>query len=255
MTSSGVQRSLDKVEALRKTPLFSGLSDVILQKAASCSIVKQLNAGEVLFSEHDKAMAMYVVVDGELRSVRQNSKGREQVLSTERAGAVLAVAPIFNDGRFYSTTIADTPAHVLCIRSHDVQALCKEHAELLWALCSVFAHKLRKFAELIETLALRNVDQRVAQYLLNICEERGKHVGAASQIELTMTHSELASRIGSTREVVCRALGHLERQGLIQTVRTKHLNIPDVHELRRYAGIQDSSDEQRPEPELSSDIA
>ncbi len=247
-------KPFDKIAALQNARIFSGLSDSILQEIASLATVRHLKPEEVLFSENDEAEALYVVADGALRSVRQNAKGREQVLSTEHAGALLAASPVFNGGRFYSTCIADTASRVLRLQSQDVRNLCHRHPDLLWALVTMFALRLRQYAELIETLALRNVDQRVAQHLLSVCQERGLMRESSCVIEVEMTHAEIASRIGSTREVVCRGLAHLERQGLIQVQRGRRFTIPDMPALRKFAGVTDPEDALMI-AELSSEIA
>lgn len=255
MSAAKPQQTIDKVAALRRTELFGSVSDALIAEAASRAFMRQFHAGEVLFSEHDEATGLYIVVEGELRSVRQNSKGREQVLSTERPGAVLAATPVFNGGKFYSTTIADTAAAVLCIPTQDMHALCHEHPELLWAVTRIFAHKVRHYAELIETLALRNVDQRVAQHVLTRCQEQGTTDGDTCVVELTMTQAELASRVGSTREVVCRSLAHLEGHGLIQSQGTRRLKVLSMRALSKFAGGEQQLDDPRLISELSTDIA
>jgi CRP/FNR family transcriptional regulator len=253
--SATAQKSFDRIESLRKADLFTGLPDAVLGKAADEAVARRLNVGEILCSEHDEASGVYIIVQGRLRSVRQNVQGREQVLSTEGPGAVLAAVPVFNGGKFYSTVIAETVSDVLCIEKRAMHELCREHTELLWNLARVLAHKVRHYAELIETLALRNVDQRVAQYLLTICQERGERNGKACVLELKMTQSELASRVGSTREVICRALAHLEKSGLIQTQGPRLVTILDIHALSRFAGTEATLDEPRLVSELSSEVA
>jgi CRP-like cAMP-binding protein len=246
---------LDRISALRQTELLATVSEPILAELASRAIIRHLRAGEILFSEDDEASGLYIVAAGELRSVRRNAKGREQVLSTEGPGAVLAAVPVFAGGRFYMTMIAGTRSTVLCIDSKEILNLCNQHTELLWALTRLFARRLRHYAELIEILALRNVDQRVAQYIYNICQEIGITDSDARTIELKMTQSEMASRIGSTREVVCRALAHLQARGLIHMEGTRVLRIPSATALSKFAGGEQDLEEPRVVAEISTEIA
>lgn len=178
MAEARALKTTDKTAVLRKTELFGNLEDELLRKIGNLATTRQLTRGQVLFSEHEEGSGLYVVAEGELRSVRQDVEGREQVLSTERPGAVLALAPVFNGGKFYSTMVADVASEVLCIQTRDVHELCQQHAELLWNVACVMSHRVRHYAELIETLALRNVDQRLARYLSIICRQQGIHVEA-----------------------------------------------------------------------------
>lgn len=255
MTAARSDNSFDKAEAVRKTKLFDGLSPEAVESIANRAYSRHLTAGQVLFSEHEQASVLYIVIRGRVRSIRQSTGGREQVLSWEEAGAVLALAPVFNGGLFYSTMIADTDADVLCITRNDMRAFCQEHSQVFWSVTKFFSHKIRHLAELVEMLALRNVDQRVAQYLLSTCQERGVSKENSCVVDLPVTQTELASRVGSTREVVCRALGRLEEDGLIQMTGSRHLTVPDLSALRRFAGVHQPLEQARHVSELSSDVA
>ncbi len=246
---------VDKIAALRKTELFGKLSDDLLRKIAGCATTRQLSSGQVLFSENEEALGLYVIAVGELRSIRQNLGGREQVLSTERAGAVLAAVPVFNGGNFFNTMIADTRAQVLCIEKSHMHELCREHTELLWNLARVLAHKVRHLAELVETLALRNVEQRVAEHLLTAARERGVRVGDGCVVELRLTRTQIASRLGSTREVVSRAFAHLHKSGLIQMQGRRLVTVPDMRALSAFAGAKPDAGPPHLISELSSEIA
>lgn len=254
MPTNGVQ-TVDKIACLRSTGLFGNLSDGVLKNIAAHAVARRLEAGQILCSEYDEASGLYVVARGQLRSVRQDSEGREQVLSTEHAGAILAMVPVFNGGNFYSTIIADIPSEVLCIDTRDMHEFCREHTEVFWSVAKALAHKVRHYAELIETLALRNVNQRVAQHILSTCQERGVYGDRSCVIELTMSQAELASRVGSTREVVCRAFGQLQQRGLIQMKGLRLLTVPDMQALSRFAGKEHQLDKPRLVSDLSSEMA
>lgn len=255
MAANQRQLSMDKVEALRRTDLFRALNDDLLHKIAGHAISRHLERGQVLFSEHDEALALYVVASGELRSIRQSHEGREQVLSTERAGAILALAPVFNSGKFYSTVIADSAAQVLCISREELRELCQEHMELFWHAARVLAHKVRHLASLVESLALRNVEQRVAQFVISIARERGLPEGNTCIVELKLTRSQIAARLGSAREVVSRALTHLDESGLIEIQGRRLVTIPDMRALSAFAGLERGADKTEIASEVASDVA
>ncbi len=255
MASDASSRGVDKVGVLHQTDLFSNLPDEILRKAASVAITRHLTRDQVLFSENDEASGLFIVASGELRSIRQNLDGREQVLSTERIGSVLAAVPVFNGGKYYSTIIADAKSDVLCIEKQQFHQLCHDHTELLWNLARVLAHKVRHCAELIESLALRNVEQRVAQHLLTIAAERGVPVGPGCLVELRLTRAEIASRVGSAREVVSRAFTHLQEAALIQMKGRRLVTVPDMQKLRAFAGAETSRKKPAMLSELSSEMA
>lgn len=254
MKSNGAASSTDKVVALRQSELFHSLPEPLLQKIAALTISRQLSRGQLLFSEHDEASGVYVVVRGEFRSIRQSVDGREQVLSTEHAGATLAAVPVFNGGNFHSTMIANTNSEVLCINKRDVYQLCREHTEILWNVARLLAHKVRHYAELVETLALRNVEQRLAQHLLTIAQQRGVGNGNSCTYEMTLTRAEIASRLGTVREVISRALTHLQETELIRLDGQRLVTIPNMQKMRQFAGTEHQLPAARMASDISSDL-
>jgi CRP-like cAMP-binding protein len=247
--------SIDKVAALRKSEVFRSLPEDLLYKVSALAVPRQLNRGQILFSEHDQASGVYVVVRGEFRSVRQSLDGREQVLSTERAGATLAAVAVFNDGKFYSTMIADAGAEVICIAKRDMFQLCREHPEILWRIAKLLADTVRHHAELIETLVFRNVEERLAQHLLTIARQRGVAVGDGCAFEMTLTRTEIAGRLGSVREVVSRAFTHLQETGLIRLDGQRLMTIPDMRALQQFAGAAHALPDGKLVSEISSELA
>lgn len=245
---------MNKVDALRRAELFRNLSYDLLEKVAALSAARHLARGQVLVSEHEEASGIYVIVQGEFRSVRQRPDGREQVLSTERVGAVIGVVPVFNGGNFYSTLIADTGSDVIFLKTRDVHDLCRDHSEMLWNLARALAHRVRHLAELVETLALRDVEQRLGQYLLTIGRERGVRVKGECVFELTLTRAEMASRIGSVREVVSRAFSHLVKRGLIRMQGRRLIIIGDMKALGQFAGAEPDAEGSNLASELPSDM-
>lgn len=224
------------LDALRQTDVFRDLPETVLQAIAPRTVTRHITRGTVLCSELEPASALYVICRGDLRMVRQNFEGREQVVSTERAGAVVGIVALFHGGNFYSTAIADTDCELLCIAKAEFEHLCREHTAILWNVSRILAQKVTSCAEVIENLALRNVDQRLAQHVLAVFHERGIRYENAGMLELALSRAEIASRIGSTREVVSRAFTHLEIAGLIKLRGRRIVSIPDVRALSSFAG-------------------
>lgn len=232
---SRTHQTPNKIAVLRSTQLFRDLPPGVLEALAACSHSQMLERETLLYSQNEEAEALFVVCHGELRLVRSNSQGREQVVSTQRSGGVLGLVPALDGGPSHSSAIADTRSEVLCISKRDFHEMCNRHPELLWNAVRELAGGLRRSFELVEDLALRSVDQRVAQHILAVCGESGLQSKNACEIQLTMSRAEIASRLASTREMVSRAFSHLEEAGLIQILRPRLLSIPDVSALLRFA--------------------
>jgi CRP/FNR family transcriptional regulator len=227
---------MDKVKALRGTALFGGLGDKELEAIARQATEHRLAPGEVLFVAGEEARGLYVIAEGSVRAFRESVEGREQVIHVERAGATIAEVPVFDGGPYPSTVSAEEPTVVLFIDKRDVRRLCAEHSEIALAALSVLAARLRGSAELIEALSLREVDQRLARFILEEARSRGVRSDSGLTVELVLTNQQIAARIGSVREVTSRSLARLQQNGLI-LLEARRVTVPDEQALAIYADV------------------
>jgi len=224
----------ETVAALARTALFGGLAPQELRLLARYAVIRRLSRGDVLFVVHEEAQGMFVIVSGSVRAFRMNSDGREQVLHVERAGATLAEVPVFDDGPYPATASAEEDAVVIFIDKRDFRQFLLAHPHLALTALKIMAGRLRRHAELVESLSLREVGQRLAQLFLSEAADRGPLKAGRTKIELQLSHQQLAARVGSVREVVTRALARLQKEGLI-TLDGRTLVIVDRDRLAAYA--------------------
>lgn len=226
--------TMDKIAALRRTALFKELDEKTLGVLAERAVERRFQKDEVLFIAGEEALGLYVIIRGAVRAFRESTDGREQVIHVERAGATVAEVPVFDDGPYPSTVAAEEETTVLFIDKRDVRRLCLEHPEITLAALKVLAGRLRRCAELVEALSLREVGQRLARFLLAEARRKGERTEKGIVIKLTMTNQQIAARIGSVREVVSRAFTRLQHDGVI-VIEGRRLIVPDEETLEAFA--------------------
>ncbi len=225
----------DKIAALKSTPLFAELDEKTLAALAARAVERRYARDEILFIAGEEPLGLYVIVAGAVRAYRESVEGREQVIHVERAGATVAELPVFDDGAYPSTVAAEEETQVLFIDKRGVRRLSLEHPQIALAALKVLAGRLRRCAELVETLSLREVGQRLARFLLSEARTKGTRTDEGLQVELAHTNQQIAARVGSVREVVSRALTRLQLDGLVR-LEGRRLNIPDEKSLAAFAG-------------------
>jgi CRP/FNR family transcriptional regulator len=225
--------ALDKIDAIRKTPLFSGLSEAELHALSDRAVEQKLARGEILFLSGDPAKGLYVIVEGAVRAFRVGADGREQVIHVERAGATVGEVPVFDEGAYPSTVAGEEDGKLLFIGRDEVKRLCFDHPGIAWSALRVMARRLRNCASLVETLSLHDVDRRLARFLLEEARIRGSRRGAGMQLDFQMTHQQVAARIGTVREVVSRAFSRLQQAGLIR-IQSKAVVVENERKLASF---------------------
>jgi CRP/FNR family transcriptional regulator len=224
---------MEKVEALRRTPLFGELALPELQALADRAIEQKLGKGEILFLSGEAARGLYVIVEGAVRAFRVGADGREQIIHVEKAGATVGEVPAFDEGTYPSNAAGEEESILLFIPKTDVRRCILDHPVIALSALKVLARRIRNCAALVETLSLHDVDRRLAKLLLAEARARGARRGSGVEVEFSLTHQQVASRIGSVREVVSRAFGRLQQAGFVR-VESKTLLITDLERFTRY---------------------
>jgi CRP/FNR family transcriptional regulator len=98
---------------------------------------------------------------------------------------------------------------------------------------AVVGKLLRTLVQLIETVTFGSVRQRLARVLL----EAAKTDVAGAPTEIPLTHEELASRLGTVREVVSRNLARFQAEGMVKVVK-RQIVIADIDALRAEADTE-----------------
>ena len=209
----------DKITALRRTVLFGDLDEEALGELQDLTRERSMAPGEVLFLVGDEAAGLFVVVSGQIRAFRVNAQGREQTIHVERAGAILGEVPLFDDGPYPATALAEEPTRVLFLAKEDFLKFLLRHAAVALTALRLMAKRLRGHAELVDALALQQVGQRLARVLVEQAKATTSSDGNAEWASVTLSNEELAKRVGSVREVVSRTLARFELEGFVSQYR------------------------------------
>ena len=223
----------ERAEIFKKADLFAGLDDEAVSYLASRAKEKKLAKDEILFIAGEPSSGLFVIAEGSVRAFRSSPDGREQVIHIERAVTTVAEVTVFDEGSYPSTVAAEEPTRVFFLPKLDIREACIRHPQLALTAAKLLALRLRKCAELVETLSLREVGQRVARVLLEQATAKGVKDGSAA-FQQPLTHNQLAARIGTVREVVTRSFIRLQTLGLVE-INGKKVNIPDIAALAKYA--------------------
>lgn len=202
---------------LRATPLFAPLTDSELSAIASRAQVKNFGAAELLFSEGEACSGLHIIVSGRVRIFKSSRSGREHVLAIEGSGASIAELPVFDGGPFPASAATVEPATIIFLSRKDFRAACVENPELALKVLQVVGTRLRRLVGIIEELSFTSLRHRLLMWLLREAKSRGRQEGAGIVFDLGVTHQEIASQVGTVRELVSRNMARLQAQGLIQS--------------------------------------
>jgi CRP-like cAMP-binding protein len=222
------------IAALEHTLLFGCLPQRELADIAQHAKQLHLRKGEVLFISGEQAKGLFVVVSGTIRVFQQNAEGREQVMHVDTAGAVIGEVAVFDDGGYPASAVSERDAELLFIDKHDMHGFCAKYPPLALTALRLMAARVRRHAQLVEALSFQDVEQRLASFFVDQAEHAGTREEGRVTVHLALSNQEIASQIGSVRDVVSRTLARMKHDGLI-TMNGRTLIIPNLEALKAYA--------------------
>jgi CRP/FNR family transcriptional regulator, anaerobic regulatory protein len=183
-------------------------------------------ARTILFDENAPCQGFPLVLEGEVKVSRHASDGRSLELYRVVPGELCLVssASLFRSTPLAAQGISTRPTRLLLITPR-VFAQWLEAPEFRNAVLGLFAERMAELTGLIDAVAFQRLDQRLAACLLG----RGQ--------TLALTHQQLASELGTVREMVSRLLRRFEREGWVELAR-EHILIRDSRALRALADGQ-----------------
>ena len=203
-------------QILSKVAIFSGLASPEMEFLAPRVVPRTYSAGQIVFSEGDPCSGLYVVASGHVRIFKTSANGREQVLSIDGPGSSVAELPVFDGGNYPASVAAVDDATLLFVSKQDFQELCLAHPQVSLKVLRVVGSRLRRLVGIIEELSFTTVRHRLAALLLRLAKREGVKADGGIAITLPDNNQEIASQIGTVRELVSRNLSRLQAEGLIE---------------------------------------
>jgi CRP/FNR family transcriptional regulator, dissimilatory nitrate respiration regulator len=202
------------VNSLRQCKLFAGVPSEDLRNIATFTAVKLLSTGDYLFHEGDTSCGFFIVQKGAINVHRVNAAGKEQVIHVFRAGESFAEATLATDRGYPADARAVEPSQVLLVQKSGFLSLLQRHPELGLRMLNSMSFHLRELIEQIEDLTMKDVETRLANWLLKRCPNR--EVNEPVEIDLKTTKSVLAAEIGTVSETLSRTFAKMREQNLIE---------------------------------------
>ena len=218
------------IDLLRQCPLFAGLQEKDLQKIRAIATPRQFRKREVLFSDGGEAKGFYVILSGKVKLYKISPVGKELILHVVSAPDTFAEAALFLEGTYPAFAEALMDSQLLFFPKRNFIELIEKNPQLSINMIVSLSQYLKRFASLIEELSLKEVSSRIAKYLIDLSLKSSK-VGTtrfregkvSTEIELDLSKTQLASKLGTISETLSRTLAKMRAKKIIDVKKNRIL--------------------------------
>lgn len=216
---------------LTHNPPFSALNDAGRGEIARRAIHRTYEKGELFARQGEVWPYLLLVETGTIHALKESGEGRSLIVAAFEPGDIFWGLAFFHDESPMPVTLeSHTPCRLYLWSRESLLPALLGNGPALWELCRLMISRMERASEIIDEMVFQPVAARLARLLLD-------HFGeaAAGPVARDLTLDEMAARIGTTREMVCRVLYRFSDQNLIHITRTEFA-LNDTNALTKLAG-------------------
>jgi CRP-like cAMP-binding protein len=227
---------VDPVGILLQTPIFRDLSAPDVEELLPDLRQRSFVRGEVVWLEGDRADALYIVAEGQLKSFRVGRDGGEVILLLQSGIDVAGEVGLFHPSGVRQVSVgAMVPTRCLTLAKAPLLAFLTRHPAAMERMLERLSSVAVQAAYAFSGVAFDDIGRRVAVALLGLAREFGEQTpDQGVRIRLRLSQSTLAALVAASRENVNRALSTFVGTGAVSQ-RNGHFHLHDVVALEQAA--------------------
>lgn len=213
-------------------PIFHDLLPEEKESIMNSSNHKNFKKGEFIFTPGDSFDDLFVVNKGMVKVSKISALGKEQILRILKPGDFIGELSLFSKSVHNNTAEALEKTEICVIQGYKIREIILQKPEIAIKFLQKFSERIEQSEEMIEQIGLRDVEQRIANYLL-LEIEKNEIINNKGEYEITLPVSkgDLAALIGTTQETLSRKLSLFQDNGWIKQKGQRVIAVIDIDSL------------------------
>lgn len=210
-------RSVNAVfKLLQSNTIFQSLAKTELEEFAHLAIMRDYQKGKFICLQGESWPYLFIVAHGRIEALKESAEGRSLRITTIHPHDIFWGLTFFDEQLHMPVTLVSRElSRVYLWDREQCLPFFVRHGALTWEISRLMVKRMLLASDMVEELAFQPVASRLARLLLE------EYPAGQLPVERHLTLDEMAARIGSTREMVCRILYRFSTQGAIQINRTE----------------------------------
>jgi CRP/FNR family cyclic AMP-dependent transcriptional regulator len=217
---------MDTNDFLKTIELFNYLDENEIAAVTSRIKTKTVQKNTPVIIAGDTSSTLYIIKEGSVNVVARNEEGKEIVLSTLRTGDIFGELSLFDDKPRSADVVTVENSVLLSLYKADFLELLSQNPKIALQVIKYLCQRIRFTNGITQNLALMDVYERLRNFLYEMATPEADD---RLVIHKPMTQTEIASHIGSGREIISRILNELvegEYISIEKKIITIHKKLP-----------------------------
>lgn len=208
---------------LKRCELFARLSPDEAARLEQRSQIKHFARKGLIYLPNDRSDSVLLLAKGRVKIVNITPEGKQSILALIEPGEVFGELAVFAGGEREEFAEAMEPSTVVLLPADEVRRLIDLYPHLALGVTKLMGLRRRRIERRLKHLLFRSNRERLVHLLLELAEQYGCRGPDGVELTIKLSHHDLASIIGSTRESVTLVLGELAHEGILDVGRRKLL--------------------------------
>lgn len=229
----------EKIWYLKRCDLFERLTPAQKRRLEGSAVMRTFRRHEIIYFPTEPGQSVLVLAKGRVKIKALAPDGQETILAFIGDGELFGELALLDSEPRNEYAEAVEESLVLAIPREDILWLMAQRPDIALHITKLLGFRRRRIENRLRNILFRSTRERIVALILELVESHGKRVGTCWEIGLPLSHQELASLVGATRETVTLTLGRLQYEGFIEVKRRRIV----VRNRERLAAMADGSDD------------
>ncbi|MCI0458207.1 MAG: Crp/Fnr family transcriptional regulator [Gemmataceae bacterium] len=219
-----------KLWYLKRCDLFERLTPEQAERLDRRAFLLTFKRRSLIYSSTEPGQSVMILASGRVKIKDITQEGKETILAFIEEGEIFGELALLDSQPRGEFAEAVEDSQVLVIPREELLWLMEQRTDVSLSVTKLVGLRRRRIENRLRNVLFLPSRERMVRLLLELVESHGERRGNACEIRLPLSHQDLASLIGLTREMVTRVLGELQAEGLVE-IRRRRITVIDCKHL------------------------
>ncbi len=240
----------ERIWYLKRCELFQRLSPQQLAQLESTCRIREFPRGSVIYAPSDRGETVLLLAAGRVKICTITGEGKQAILAFIEPGELFGELAVLEPSRREEYAEACERSTVVSAPADGIRQLIEQQPDMAIGITKLIGLRRKRVERRLKNVLFHSNRERLVHTLLDLAEQYGFATDRGTELRIKLSHQDLASIIGSTRETVTIVLGELQTERHVRIGRRK-ITLTDPQRLAQsihasYSAAGENGEQRKP---------